>query len=43
MKNVNTYIISLEGKDIINAQKNIKGYETKNRNNIFKGSLDYSF
>lgn len=42
MKNVNTYIISLEGKDIINAQKNIKGYETKNRNNIFKGSLDYS-
>ena len=30
MKNVNTYIISLEGKDIINAQKNIKGYESNN-------------
>lgn len=42
MKKVNTYIISLEGKDIINAQKNEKGYDTKKRNNIFKGSLDYS-
>lgn len=42
MKNVNTYIISLEGKDIINSQKNKKGYETKNRNDLFKGSLDYS-
>ena len=42
MKSVNTYIISLEGKDIINSQKNKKGYETKNRNDLFKGSLDYS-
>lgn len=42
MRNVNTYIISLEGKDIINSQKNKKGYETKNKNNLFKGSLDYS-
>lgn len=42
MKKANTYIISLEGKDIINAQKNEKGYDTKKRNNIFKGSLDYS-
>lgn len=42
MEKVNTYIISLEGKDIVNSQKNIKGYETKNKNNLFKGSLDYS-
>lgn len=42
MKEVNTYIISLEGKDIVNSQKNKRGYETKNRNNLFKGSLDYS-
>lgn len=42
MKKVNTYIISLEGKDIINSQKNKKGYDTNNRNNLFKGSLDYS-
>lgn len=42
MERVNTYIISLEGKDVINSQKNKKGYDTSNRNNLFKGSLDYS-
>ena len=42
MERVNTYIISLEGKDIVNSQNNKKGYETKNKNNLFKGSLDYS-
>jgi hypothetical protein len=42
MERVNTYIISLEGKDIINSQRNKKGYEAKNKNNLFKGSLDYS-
>lgn len=42
MQNVNTYIISLEGKDIINSQKNPKGYITNNNKKLFKGSLDYS-
>lgn len=39
----NSYIVSLEGKDVINAQKYKKGYETKTRGKwIYKGSLDYS-
>lgn len=36
-------IISLEAKDIINAQKFKKGFDTKNRGKwIYKGALDYS-
>lgn len=42
MKNVNSYIISLEGKDIINSQNNPKGYITNNNKDLFRGSLDYS-
>lgn len=43
MMNKNSYIISLEGKDILNAQKYKRGFDTKTRGKwIYKGSLDFS-
>ena len=44
LKKKNSYIISLEGKDIINYQKinKNKGFITYNNKKLFKGSLDYS-
>lgn len=39
----NAYIVSLEAKDLINAQKYKRGFETKGKENwIYKGALDYS-
>ena len=44
MKEKSTYIISLEGKDLIKANKNDKdkGYITKDASKLYKGALDYS-
>lgn len=44
MKKQSTYIISLEGKDIIKANENDsnKGYITKDNLKLYRGALDYS-
>lgn len=43
MKKENSYIVSLEAKDIIRKQRLKKGFETKGREKwVYKGALDYS-